>query len=443
MIPSPGTVYRSIAKLERATLLVFADGRLQTRRTWTPVFVERSDTPLETLAAELRALLRDAVRRSHPDETTASFLSGGLDSSTVCGVHRELAGHITPAYTIGFSAAGYDEMEYARIAARGFGLDLREHYVTPEDIAGSLREIARAYDEPFGNSSAVPTLACARRARADGIRVMLAGDGGDEIFAGNERYLRQSVFEYYGRIPAEVRERIIEPLARALPDERGPQALRKLRSYVEQAREPMPARLETYNFLHRMAPDGVFEPAFLARVDTRHPPAQLASTYAEAPAAALVNRMMYLDWKMTLADNDLRKVGRMCELAGVEVRYPMLDDALIDFSVRVPADLKLKPRGLRWFYKRALDGFLPREIIEKKKHGFGLPFGVWLASSPPLHAIIHDSLAALEKRGIFQPAFVRKLLASHRDEHAAYYGGLVWVLAMLEVWMQEQGVAHE
>ena len=112
---------------------------------------------MDELAPELRTRLSAAVSRCRPDAATASFLSGGLDSSTVCGMHREIAGRATPAYTIGFDAHGYDEMEYARIAARHFGLELREHYVTAEDIADSMRDIARAYDEPFGNSSAVPT----------------------------------------------------------------------------------------------------------------------------------------------------------------------------------------------------------------------------------------------------------------------------------------------
>ena len=212
MIPSPATVYAGIMKLERASTLVCENRTLATRSWWTPVFAEHADTPKEELARELRATLRDAVRRCRPAEDTASFLSGGLDSSTVCGVHRELAGRVTPAYTIGFGAEGYDEMHYARIAARRFGLDLREHYVTADDIVASMRDIARAYDEPFGNSSTVPTLACARRAYADGVRTMLAGDGGDEIFAGNERYARQTVFEYYRRCPAWLRRALVEPL---------------------------------------------------------------------------------------------------------------------------------------------------------------------------------------------------------------------------------------
>jgi asparagine synthase (glutamine-hydrolysing) len=440
MIPSPRTVYLGIEKLERASLLTFEEGTLATRRYWTPSFTEHDGASMDELAPELRTRLSAAVSRCRPDAATASFLSGGLDSSTVCGMHREIAGRATPAYTIGFDAHGYDEMEYARIAARHFGLELREHYVTAEDIADSMRDIARAYDEPFGNSSAVPTLACARRAARDGVRVMLAGDGGDEIFAGNERYLRQGVFEYYRTLPAWLRTRLIEPLflSPSLWEHTTP--TRKLRSYIAQARIPMPARLETYNFVQRMTPAALFEPEFLARVDTEHPPAVLDASYAEAPARTLVNRMMYLDWKITLADNDLRKVGRMCELAGIDVRYPMLDDDLIDLSLRVPAALKLKSRELRWFYKRALSDFLPREIIRKRKHGFGLPFGVWLAGCPPLQSLVYGSLNALKGRGILQPAFLDKLIASQRDEHAAYYGDLVWLLAMLDLWLAEHDV---
>jgi asparagine synthase (glutamine-hydrolysing) len=442
MVPSPGTIYREIAKVPRASLLEHEAGReISVRRWWHPVFVERSEESVESLGRELRAVLRDSVARCEPGPDAASFLSGGLDSSTVCGYHREIAGRTTRAYTIGFGAAGYDEMEYARIAARCFGLDLREHYVRPDDIAASMRDVARSYDEPFGNSSAVPTLACARRAYAEGIRVMLAGDGGDEIFAGNERYARQGVFEHYWRIPAALRTGAIEPLAAVLlPAQGGPTPLRKLRSYVEQARVPMPARLETYNFIQRMTPQALFEPAFLARVDTAHPPALLEASYDEAPAHALVNRMMFLDWTITLADNDLRKVGRMCGLAGIDVRYPMLDDTLIDLSLRVPAALKLKGRTLRWFYKHALRDFLPPEIIAKTKHGFGLPFGVWLAESPELKELVYGSLDALKRRGIMRSDFIDRLCASQRDEHAAYYGDLVWVLAMLELWLAGHGV---
>jgi asparagine synthase (glutamine-hydrolysing) len=440
MIPGPATVYAELAKLERASVLSFEDGVLEMRSYWTPVFVERDGAPFAELAQALRATLTEAVRRCRPERETACFLSGGLDSSTVCGVHRALAGRAVPAYTIGFGAEGYDEMEYARIAARHFGLDLREHYVTADDVAASMRDVARAYDEPFGNSSAVPTLACARRARADGVRTMLAGDGGDEIFAGNERYARQAVFEYYRRLPHWLRAGLIEPLVLALPASGWTLPARKLRSYVAQARVPMPARLESYNFVQRMTPQALFEPQFLARVDPGRPPALLASSYAAAPAASLVNRMMYLDWKITLADNDLRKVGRMCELAGIEVRYPMLDDALVDLSLRVPADLKLRGRELRHFYKRALADFLPRAIIEKRKHGFGLPFGVWLAGSPALQALVYGSLDALKRRGVLRPAFLDGLIASQRQEHAAYYGDLVWLLAMLELWLAEHGV---
>jgi asparagine synthase (glutamine-hydrolysing) len=445
MVPSPGTIYREIAKLPRASVLELGSGtEISIRRWWQPVFVERADAPVEALGQELRAVLRDSVARCEPGADAASFSPAG-STARRCAAFTARPRDARRPPTRSASARQATTRWNMRASRRArFGLELREHYVTPDDIAASMRDIARTYDEPFGNSSTVPTLACARRAHADGIRVMLAGDGGDEIFAGNERYARQSVFEHYWRIPAALRASVVEPLAtRLLPAKGGLTPLRKLRSYVEQARVPMPARLETYNFIQRMTPQALFEPAFLARVDTGHPPALLDASYDEAPARTLVNRMMYLDWTITLADNDLRKVGRMCGLAGIDVRYPMLDDALIDLSLRVPAALKLKGNTLRWFYKQALRDFLPPEIIAKTKHGFGLPFGVWLAESAELQQLVYGSLEALKGRGILRPDFIDRLCTSQRDEHAAYYGDLVWVLAMLELWLSEHGVGLE
>ena len=301
-------------------------------------------------------------------------------------------------------------MRYARIAARHFGLDLREHYITPDDIAGSMRDIARATTSPSATLSAVPTFACARRAHADGVRIMLAGDGGDEIFAG-KRTLRAPV--PVRALPraslAALRAGLVEPLLLKLPISTWTRADAEAAQpcYRAGARAHARAARDSDNFIQRMTPQALFEPDFLAHVDTARPLGILEASYGAAPAAALVNRMMYLDWKVTLADNDLRKVGRMCELAGIDVRYPMLDDALIDLSAAACPHAS-SSRGRRCaIYKRALRDFLPREIIEKTKHGFGLPFGVWLASSPDLQALVYGSLDALKQRSILRPDFCR------------------------------------
>jgi asparagine synthase (glutamine-hydrolysing) len=148
--------------------------------------------------------------------------------------------------------------------------------------------------------------------------------------------------------------------------------------------------------------------------------------------------MLALDLKFTLADNDLPKVLRSCELARIDVRFPLLSDALVTFSARLAPSLKLKRTRLRYFFKEALRGFLPDEIITKSKHGFGLPFGPWLRTHKPLQQIATDSLADLKKRGIVRPEFIDELTSAHIQSHVGYYGTMIWVLMMLEQWLRQR-----
>lgn len=432
-IPSPYTIYREVRRLEPAQYLLWRDGQSRTERYWTPAFQYAGDN-VDSLNGALHRVLGDAVARCDPDKTAGAFLSGGLDSSTVSGM---LARHQVGAartFTIGFDAEGYDEIGYARIAAKHFGNAAHEYYVTPRDVAETIDRIARAYDEPFGNSSAVPTYYCAKLAAETGVSVMLAGDGGDEIFAGNERYAKQKVFESYFRLPRALRSGLVEPLALHMPFGEQLFPVRKLRRYIEQARVPLPDRLQTYNFLQMTPHADIFSPEFLRGINAQRPLQLLREEYARVDAGA-VDRMLYLDWKFTLADNDLRKVTVMCEQAGIEVRYPMLDNGVVEFSTRVPPHLKLPGFRLRHFYRAAMRGFLPDEILSKPKHGFGLPFGVWLATSPELMAIADESFAAMRKRGIFLPAYLDDVLRRHRTEHAGFYGTMVWLIVVLEKWL--------
>jgi len=149
--------------------------------------------------------------------------------------------------------------------------------------------------------------------------------------------------------------------------------------------------------------------------------------------------MMHLDLKITLADNDLRKVNQACGLAGVQVRYPLLDDRMLELAASVPPHLQLKRTRLRWFFKRALRDFLPPEIIGKRKQGFGLPVGLWMAEYAPLRELTRDSLAALKRRGIVRGDYIDWVERQHADEHASYYGVMLWVLVMLEQWLEARG----
>lgn len=434
MIPSPGSIYRAVNKLPAASCLTWSERGTTVQRYWEPTFAGPGGD-VGGLQEGLLQTLSDAVRRDAENADCGAFLSGGLDSSTVSGL---LARHRPGAdtYSIGFNAPGYDEIDYARCAVKHFGNTGHEYYVTPDDVLRALPKVATAYDEPFGNSSALPALFCAAFARQDGRTRLLAGDGGDELFAGNERYAKQKVFEHYGALPTAARA-LVDLIARACPDQIP--VLRKVPRYVEQARIPLPDRLYTYNYLMRLGADALFHPDFLAAVDTDGPLALSREIYQRPADADTLNRMLYLDWHHTLADNDLRKVGRMCQLAGIEVRYPMLDEEVVALSTRIPSRHKLPGHQLRDFYKRSTRDFLPQRIIDKPKQGFGLPFGVWLSEHAGLSELVEDNLARMRRRHMLAPDFVDRLLKMHREDHAHYYGDLVWVLLSLELWLTSRG----
>ncbi|MFT4824045.1 MAG: asparagine synthase (glutamine-hydrolyzing) [Halioglobus sp.] len=198
-------------------------------------------------------------------------------------------------------------MEYARITAKHFGVRLHEYYVTPEDVVCALPLIATSYDEPFGNSSALPAYFCAKMAASDGVKLLLGGDGGDEIFAGNGRYAQQRVFERYQTVPSWIRAGLLEPLightASWVP------LADKSRSYIAQANTPLPDRLQTYNFLHQYPAGDIFQPEFLRNLMPDFPLELQREIYGAPQDASKLNRMLYLDWQFTLADNDLREVS--------------------------------------------------------------------------------------------------------------------------------------
>ncbi len=437
MIPAPGGVYRHQQRLLPGSCLHYRQGRIESRTYWRMRFDEQVDTPFPQLKEEFRQVLRDSVRESTGGGKVGAFLSGGTDSSTLAGILCETGGAPAQTYSIGFSADGYDEMSYARLASRHFGTDHHEYYVTADDVVDIIPRMARAFDQPFGNASAVPAYYCARMAAADGVTRMIGGDGGDELFGGNERYARQQVFALYQKVPALLREGLLEPALNHFPGADRVALLRKARSYVAQASVPMPARLETYNLLNRYGAAEVFEPGLLAGANPGRPLDDLAAAYGQSDADSLINRMLALDLKITLADNDLPKVRQACALAGVEAAFPFLSESMVAFSARLLPRQKLNGRQLRYFFKQALDDFLPQEIIHKEKHGFGLPFGVWMQQYPRLNELAGDSLQSLRRRGVVRGEFIDRLLGHHVREHAGYHGTMVWVLMMLEQWYQQ------
>jgi asparagine synthase (glutamine-hydrolysing) len=436
VIPAPRTIYKGIYRLPPGHYALFENGQLTVAPYWVPAFDEQHGASFDSLRDEFRQLLQDSVATQLDGSKPACFLSGGTDSSTVAGMITKASGRQAATYSIGFDAQGYDEMEYARIAAKHFETEHHEYYVTPDDLVRSIPGVAAHFDQPFGNSSALPAYYCAKMAREDGVSKLLAGDGGDELFGGNSRYAKQRVFGWYGHVPRFFQKGLMEPLldtkaAAAFP------FTRKAGSYVEQARVPMPDRLQMYNLILHLGVGEVLTPAMMAQIDTSLP-LQLQRQVWQATTGPCsdLNRELAFDWRFTLADSDLPKVVGSAGFAGMCLGFPMLDDRLRAFSIKLPTAYKLKGLKLRWFFKEALRGFLPDEILTKKKQGFGLPFGLWANQTPALKALAKDSLESLAARGVVRADFVQSLLTQRLPEHPGYYGEMVWILMMLEQWLR-------
>lgn len=435
--PSPNTIYSKVNKLEGGQMLIYQAGIITLKHYWMPEFREKLSGTVQQACKELQDRLIQVVNKEVlTEQSTGAFLSGGLDSSSVTGALSKVYPGKAKTFTIGFPVEGYDEINYARVASNHFKTKPHEYYLTPEDTVAAIPKIAEHYDEPFGNSSALPTYYCAKLAKEHGVSRLLAGDGGDELFAGNERYAKQLLFESYLEVPGLMRAGF-ESIFNHLPQPLLKQKLfHKGKRYLEQANVPLPDRLQDYNFLHRHSATEIFTDEFVEVVNSAAPLQSLRDSYHRPQKATALNRMLYMDWKTTLHDNDLVKVNKMCEMAGIEVVYPMLDMNIINLSCQIPSAEKLKNRQLRWFYKKAMNDFLPQEIINKSKHGFGLPFGIWLKEFQPLKELANDSMHDLKKRPYFRVEFIDNALNMHQSTHASYYGELIWVLMMLEQWLQ-------
>jgi len=438
MIPSPMTVFKNVYKVEPGYMLQVDAKQNRQRRYWDITNTPKLTGSVNQISEQIYSTLDNSVELMQNGvadaRELACFLSGGTDSSTICGLLSKKSQEPVEAYSIGFPENSYDEMLYARIASRTYGLNHHEYYMQPDDILEHLNSISKAYDEPFNNSSAFPAYKLARLANSNGAHYLIAGDGGDEIFAGNERYSTQQIFRNYSKIPLVIRQALIEPLMlnrlEKLP------VFRKGGNYIRRAKMPEVERLHSFRYV---SDEEMFLGSFLYMCDRDAVSTISASHFDRLTDAELLDRHLYLDMKFTITDNDLRKVTRMCELAHVRVRYPMLDHSVVELGFQIPVNLKLKGvKGLRYIFKHAFRQILPKEILTKPKWGFGLPISQWLRSEPKIRDFTHDLLFDKRhlQRGYFNPQFVEKLWQRQLQDSTSYFGAVTWQLVMLEAWQR-------
>jgi asparagine synthase (glutamine-hydrolysing) len=440
VVPAPECAFRSLSKLPGGCFLSWKDGTTRLQRYWDLEYSESVRASEDHLARELFQAMSEAVQLCADDTDThrlGCFLSGGTDSSSILGLLSRQRQEAIQAFSIGFSEERFNELEYARIAAAEFKTRHSITILRPEEAIADLHKLVAAYDEPFGNSSVLPTYACLKAAQAHGINLMLAGDGGDELFGGNQRYQPDRIYNFYHAIPRLIRHSLIEPAATLVP---AWGALSKVRGYVGRLAKENPEHYFQWLMLQQFPPGEILGPDIQLTNGHRDLLSIPRSHYQNAPARSELNRLLYIDIKMTLGDNDLPKVARAAELVGVNVRFPFLDPPLADFSGKLPVHLKVRGMEKRYLFKKATSGLLPPAILKKKKHGFGLPIGIWLKEHPLWRNLAQDVLLdpASYQRGFYQRSFVEKLFRLMDSDSSTYYGDLLWIFLMAELWYRQQ-----
>ncbi len=428
-VPAPGTIFRDVRKLPAGHLLVASPQNVSVREYWDLQVPEGPRRRLEDHREEFLARLTEAVQaRLVSDVPLGAFLSGGLDSSSVVALMAGASDRPVITASVGFREAEYDERPAARLVARHFGCDARESEVTP-DIRGLLPKLAWHFDEPFADSSAVPTYYVSGMARRH-VTVALSGDGGDELLAGYRRH-------FWDRWEARARRLARPPaaaraLARLWPSNaRGKNALIHLALTADEAC----ARKHSAELFRDGGKRALYSDDMAALSAEFDPLAIHRAYYNRCRANDPLDRSLYVDLKTYLADDILVKVDRMSMAHGLEVRAPFLDHRVVEFIASLPSELKLRGRTTKFILREAMRGCLPQEVLAKPKHGFEAPINRWLRCE--LRESVEDILCSsrAQQRGLFDPRAVKQLWADHLDG-TINAGHRLWILLMLELWFQ-------
>ena len=437
---APETIFQQVQRLLPGTMMLVSEGRVRIETYWDMRYGAVTDTNEDSLCRKLEAVVEKAVAahcKNDSFDTLGAYLSGGTDSSTVTGMMTRTGRGTVRTFSIGFEEQPFNELGYAEIVAKRYQTDHHTYLLGPEECFKVLPDMVRAFDEPFGNSSAIPTYFCGRLAAQNGVKALLAGDGGDELFGGNEWYATDRIFQIYQDVPRALRKGLIEPVLDRLPVKNG--IVARARSYVRRSNLPGLERLMSYHFLCAHDAATIFEGDFLRALGGYSVMEGPARYYQQAKAREHLDKVLYSDVKIVLGDSDLPKVTRMSELAGIQSRFPFLDRNVAEFSGCIPAGLKVKGFQKRYLFKRAFRNVLPEEIIKKKKHGFGIPVSIWLKSDARFRELSRDTLLSQRafERGYFKRDFIEDLFRKHESDDSSYYGDTLWSFLALELWHRQ------
>jgi asparagine synthase (glutamine-hydrolysing) len=434
-VPSPQTMFTGIASLPPGHLLICDAKGPRVRRYWDLSFpVPRNVCAREEEYAEqLLSLLRECVQ-SHlmSDVPFGAFLSGGVDSSTVVALMSERLPHPVKTYSIGFDGAGggFSELAYARLVAERYHADHHEVIMRAQDFIDLAEKIVWHMDQPVAEEAALPNYMLAEAAAKD-VKMVLTGEGGDELFAGYTRYAAEKFSTFFRFVPRPAKSLALAASARihglrrpkvALHAWCQPEEAIRLANWSPLFDSGMKSRLLSEDLKQSLNGASSHEQVFIH---------QLAS----ADSVDTLNRMLYVDTKLYLPDLLLARTDKASMAASVEARVPLLDHRLVEFAASLPPGLKVRGLARKYLLKKAARTLLPATIIDRKKQGFPTPISVWLRKEA--RSFLRETLspARIAQRGLFNPACVQQLLEDH-DRGRADHGGVLWALIHVELWYQ-------
>jgi asparagine synthase (glutamine-hydrolysing) len=431
-VAAPLSIFRGIAKLPPASMLIIEDRDVAERRYWrVPGEMNRGMAEHEWVE-RIRGRLRESVRMQMvSDVPIGAFLSGGIDSSTVVGFMSQHSDRPIRTYAIGFKGTAaddyYNELPYARRVADLFHTEHHEIMVQPDAVA-LLPRLLWHMDEPISDTAFVTTYLVSEFARRD-VTVILSGVGGDELFGGYRRYLGNHYQAYFDRLPAWAR-RAAAAVGGHLPSDRHSPLLnlsRLAKGFLESAGLPFEERYRAY--VQVFAPQEVQR---LLRLDGAAGSDMIEAAFRHAGGDSL-NRMLTVDAETQLPDDLLMLTDKMSMATSLECRVPLLDHELVELAASMPEETKIRGGRLKHVMKEAVCGLLPRDILERKKRGFGTPMGAWLKDglAPLLRGLLSES--AVNARGLFHFPAVRGLIASHEANHIDGTDRLLGLMN-LEIW---------
>jgi asparagine synthase (glutamine-hydrolysing) len=442
-VPPPATMFKHIYKLPPAHTLLCENGRITLNRYWDLRYVPKAQMNEEEIIERLLHLLQESVKlRMISDVPLGAFLSGGIDSSLVVAMMSQFSSQPVKTFSIGFKEKDFNELPYARLVAEQYQTDHQEFIVEPNAV-DVLPKLVWHFDEPFGDYSAIPTFYVAKMT-SQCVKVALNGDGGDESFAGYERYLGFKIVRYYCQLPHKIRAAFLAPLLHKFSEKaQYSHILAFLYPHLRRFKFLNDLSLETPQYLYTRTMT-IFQNNLkleLLSDDVRNRLERLNSLdymlqyFYTTHADHFTDQMLYSDIMTYLPGDLLVKVDRMTMAHSLEGRSPFLDHKLMEFVATIPPQLKLHNTQLKFILKKIGKAYLPDKILFRKKQGFGVPLGKWFRHE--LHDMVYDICLSsnLIREGIFKKATVQRILQEHQNgtmDHRHH----IWLLLNLELWFR-------